>query len=343
MPAAVAESTPDTESSIASASSGLTPRESKASWYGSGEGAGQYAPIVNAIGAIAAGYAKHVLVWRAMGERSALSYTQAWSSLDKMPRAGGWQQWHAPYWSPSAVIWTSLHASVHMQKYGLTREQMSAVAITQRHNAGLNPKAIYREPLTLDQYMSARMIATPHCLYDCDVPCDGTTALVISRLDEARDMPHPVVRFEAVGSAAYDRMDTWYARDDFPHMVCHDAAKMMWTRTDLKPKDVGSAHLYDGFAFQTLLWIEALGFCGEGESGAFVEGGKRIALDGELALNTNGGQMSEGRLHAFGHLHEAVHQLRGEAGARQVKNLKTSVSGVGGGSFGGSVLLTNQD
>jgi acetyl-CoA acetyltransferase len=234
----------------------------------------------------------------------------------------------------------ALHASAHMHRYGVTREQMAAIPIVQRRNAALNPKAIYREPLTLDAYMSARMISTPFCLYDCDVPCDGATAVIVSRLDAARSLRRRPVRFEAVGGAATGRMDTWWARDDFPHMVMHDAARMMWSRTDLKPKDVDSAHLYDGFTYITMFWLEALGFCPEGEAGRFIEGGRRIALDGELPMNTNGGQLSEGRMHAFGHLYEAVTQLRGDAGERQVKDVEVSVTGAGGGPFGGCLLLT---
>jgi acetyl-CoA acetyltransferase len=146
-----------------------------------------------------------------------------------------------------------------------------------------------------------------------------------------------------VGAGAYDRMDTWLARTDYPHMAMNDASKMMWSRTDLKPKDIDTAHLYDGFTWLTMLWLEALGICGEGESGAYIEGGARIALDGELPLNTNGGQLSEGRMHGFGHLHEAVLQLRGQAGDRQVKKApKVSVVGNGGGSLGGAVLLRTE-
>jgi acetyl-CoA acetyltransferase len=315
----------------------------KLNWYSSGEGAAMFAPVVNAIGAIAAGYATHVLVWRAMGERWIPMYSHANRAGQALPPTGGWMQWTAPYWAASAANWTALIADLHMRKYGITREQMAAIPIVQRRNAGLNPHAIYREPLTLDDYMQARMITTPFCIYDCDVPCDGATAMIISRLDAAKDESRRPIRFEAVGSAATDRMDTWFARDDFPHMMMHDAARSMWARTDLKPKDVGSAHLYDGFTYLAMLWIEALGFVPEGEVGRFIEGGQRIALDGELALNTNGGQLSEGRLHGLGHLHEAVLQLRGEAGERQVKDLTVSVAGVGGGSFGGSLLLTNQD
>ena len=95
-------------------------------------------------------------------------------------------------------------------------------------------------------------------------------------------------------------------------------AAHLWTRTDLTPADVDVAELYDGFSFLTMTWLEALGFCGKGESGPFVEGGSRIALDGELPVNTHGGQLSAGRLHGFGFIHEAVTQMRGEAGERQV-------------------------
>ena len=105
--------------------------------------------------------------------------------------------------------------------------------------------------------------------------------------------------------------------DDLTRMAARDAAAMLWSRTDLKPRDVDIAELYDGFSFLTTVWLEALGFCPKGEGG-FIEGGKCIALDGELPLNTNGGQLSAGRLHGYGFLHEACIQLRGEAGFRQV-------------------------
>jgi len=315
----------------------------KLNWYSSGEGAAMFAPVINAIGAIAAGYATHVLCWRAVGERWVPTYSHANAAGGPLPRVAGWMQWTAPYWAPSAANWTALVAGAHMHRYGITREQMAAIPIVQRRNAGLNPNAIYREPLTMDAYLGARMVTTPFCLYDCDVPCDGATAVIVSRLDAAKDLRRKPIRFEAVGAAATDRMDTWFARDDFPHMMMHDAARAMWRRTDLKPKDVGSAHLYDGFTYLAMFWLEALGFMKEGEVGAFIEGGRRISLDGELPLNTNGGQLSEGRLHGLGHLHEAVLQLRGQAGERQVKDLKVSVTGVGGGGFGGALLLTNED
>ena len=124
-------------------------------------------------------------------------------------------------------------------------------------------------------------------------------------------------------------------------MALRDAGPMLWTRTDLRPSDVDLVELYDGFSFIAMAWLEALGFCGKGESGSFVEGGKRIALDGELPLNTNGGQLSAGRLHGYGFLHEACVQLWDEAGERQVPGRpEVAIAAAGGGPLGSCILLT---
>jgi acetyl-CoA acetyltransferase len=311
----------------------------KLNWWSSADMAAQLSPIMEAVAAIAAGYATHVLCVRALGERWVPSYGSAAARAGGgRMTASGFMEYILPYQAPSAAIWCAIHASTHMTRYGITREQMSAIPITQRRNAALNPKAIYREPITFDDYMAARMITTPFSLLDCDVPCDAATAVIVSRLDAARDLKQKPVVLEAIGAGAYDRMDTWISRTDYPHMAMHDAARMMWSRTDLKPADVDTAHLYDGFTWLTMSWLEALGLCGEGESGDFIQDG-RIALDGELPLNTNGGQLSEGRMHGFGHLHEAALQLRGAAGERQVSDVQLSVVGNGGGSLGGAVLL----
>jgi len=126
--------------------------------------------------------------------------------------------------------------------------------------------------------------------------------------------------------------------------LCHEPLVMgpaahLWSRTDLKPADVDVALLYDGFSFNALSWLEGLGFCGEGEGAAFVEGGTRIALDGEIPLNPHGGQLSAGRLHGYGFLHEAVTQLRGHGGARQVDSAEVAVLSTGGGHPGGAFLF----
>jgi acetyl-CoA acetyltransferase len=124
-------------------------------------------------------------------------------------------------------------------------------------------------------------------------------------------------------------------------MALRDASAMLWARTDLRPDDVDVAELYDGFSFITLAWLEALGFCGHGEGGPFIEGGDRIALGGQIPVNTHGGQLSGGRLHGYGFLHEACVQLRGEGGERQVaRTPEVAIAAAGGGPLAGCLLLT---
>src|SRR5438093_380508 len=210
----------------------------------------------------------------------------------------------------SAANWLSLHAVRHMHEFGTRREHLGEIALTARAHAALNPAAVYREPLTMEDYLRARMVTWPFGLYDCDVPVDGSTAVVVSAADAARDLPHPAVRINAVGSAIRGR-PVWDQWEDLTTMAARDAAAQLWARTDLTPADVDTIQLYDGFSWLTLAWIEALGFCQRGEGGPFVEGG-RVRLGGALPLNTWGGQLSGGRLHGFGFLAEAIRQLRGE-------------------------------
>jgi acetyl-CoA acetyltransferase len=196
--------------------------------------------------------------------------------------------------------------------------------------------------MTMEDYLGVRMITTPFCLYDCDVPADGSTAVVVSRADTATDLRQPPVQVEAVGSAIHGR-PSWDQWDDLTTMALRDAAAMMWSRTDLTPADVDVAELYDGFSFIALAWLEALGFCKKGEGGPFIEGGTRIARDGEIPLNTHGGQLSAGRLHGYGFLHEACVQLRGEGAERQVPDTpEVAVAAAGGGPLGGCLLLTRR-
>jgi acetyl-CoA acetyltransferase len=190
----------------------------------------------------------------------------------------------------------------------------------------------------MDDYLSARPVSDPFGLYDCDAPVDGSTAVVVSSAAVAGDLPHPAVRINAVGTAIRAR-PLWDQWEDITTMAARDAAAHMWSRTDLTPADIDTAQLYDGFSFLTLAWLEALGFCGKGESGPFVENG-RLDLGGELPLNTWGGQLSGGRLHGFGFVAEACRQLRGECGQRQVTDCEVAVVAVGGGPVAGCMLLT---
>lgn len=311
-------------------------------WHTGGiEGAAQLAAVVNAVLAVGAGLANHVLVYRTVTEATAQGSggRQGIGGGGGGGGIGGSMQWNIPFRAYSAANWLALNAQRHFHEYGTTREQLGMIAVNARKNAALNPNAIYREPMSLDDYLEARMITTPFGLFDCDVPVDGSTVVIVSRADHAAGVDHPVVSVDAVGTALRGR-PSWDQWDDLTTMAARDAADHLWSRTDLTPADVDVAELYDGFSFLTMAWLEALGFCGKGESGSFVEGGKRIALDGELPLNTNGGQLSAGRLHGFGFIHEACLQLRGEAGERQVPSAEVAAVANGGGPIAGAMLLT---
>jgi acetyl-CoA acetyltransferase len=310
-------------------------------WFqGAAEVPGQLGALVAAAMAVSTGLARHVLVYRTVTESSAQGAAGRGSVLPGAATASGIGTWSAPFGGVSAVNWLAPVAMRHMHEFGTTREQLGQVAVTARRHAALDPDgAVFTAPLTLHDYLAARMISTPLCLLDCDVPVDGSTALVVSAAAHAPDAPHGAVRLEAVGTAARGR-PSWDQYADLTSMAAQGAAAHLWSRTDLRPGDVDVAQLYDGFSVLALAWLEALGFCGRGEGGAFLEGGASIALDGRLPLNTGGGQLSGGRLHGFGLLHEAVLQLRGQGGGRQVRDAEVAVVANGGGPIAGAVLLT---
>jgi acetyl-CoA acetyltransferase len=313
-------------------------------WYDSGlETSGQLGSVMKACLAVAAGLANHVLCFRsvwegsAQGDKGRAGVTPGGGGGGF--KADGYMQWQLPFSAPSAAIWIAMYAQAHFARYGTTKEQMAWIPLNARRNAQHNPRAIYREPMTLDNYMASRIICTPFSLFDCDVPCDGATAVVVSRVERARDLRNAPLRVEAIGAALHDR-PSWDQLNDLTAMPNRDAARQLWSRTDLKPSDVQMLQAYDGFSWLTMSWIEALGFCGVGESGPFIDGGTRIARDGQLPLNTHGGQLSAGRLHGYGFLHEAAVQMWGEAGERQVAGPpEIGAVAAGGGNTCGCLLL----
>ena len=190
----------------------------------------------------------------------------------------------------------------------------------------------------MDDYLAARPITTPFGLYDCDVPCDGAVAVIVSARETAGDLARPPVLVEAVGTQLVERLEWDQSTPTHEPQVLGQAAHL-WSRTDLRPGDVDVAELYDGFTFNCLSWIEALGFCGIGEAKDFLQGGTNIARDGVLPLNTHGGQLSHGRTHGMGLIHEAIVQLRGDAGPRQVADARVAVASSGGLTPSGVLLL----
>jgi acetyl-CoA acetyltransferase len=304
-----------------------------------GQVEGMSLPFYGPAMAVATGQARHVVIWRTVKEGSAARRAGGRPAYGSVHHEGeGPLAWLLPVGALSPVCQVAPFATRYMHEYGATREQLGWIPVTQREHAGRNPQAVYREPLSMDEYLAARMISTPMCLFDCDVPVDGSTAIVVSAAETAPDLRAPV-RIEAMAGVV-DGRPSWDQWEDMGR-VGHAAAAAMWNRTELSVRDVDVAQLYDGFTIEVVWWLEAMGFCDVGEAASYVEGGSRISLGGELPLNTWGGQLSGGRLHAaFGHTAEAVRQVRGEAGDRQVPGAQVAAVTNVGGIEAGAALLT---
>jgi acetyl-CoA acetyltransferase len=286
-------------------------------WYAQIETGMIASPIIEAANAIIAGACDYVLVWRAMHRPEA---RRGGGSGGGVPRAAGDAQFMAPWGCTSIVQWHALAWQRYMHRYGATREALAALALNSRRNANLNPRAFfYSQPMSHEDYFNSRWIAEPLCLYDCDVPIDGCVALVMTTAERARDLKNPPAYIAGWGqNTAARRTLLHYALDDY--MECGGSlARKLWASAGLGPDDMDAAELYDGFNPSTLYWLEAAGFCRQGEGGSFVQNG-RIALEGELPLNTFGGSLSEGRMHGMGHIAEAVRQVTGRAEKRQLKD-----------------------
>jgi len=302
-------------------------------WHtGGGELAGQLGSLANAVLAVAGGLARHVLVFRTVwestaqtgfGDRSSTILGATDTTAQPVRFANERQQWTLPY-----GLGYPSYAGLEMQRYielgGATREDFGHLAVVTRDYASRNEAAVYRTPMTIDDYLGSKMMSDPACLYDCDVPVDGSVAVIVSAVDSASIDRRKAISFQAIGTAS----------------GFEQSAQMMWDRTDLTTADVDNAQIYDGFTVYALRWLEALGFCERYEGAAYVRRGTRIRADGELPMNTGGGQLSAGRMHGFGGLLEACLQLRGDAGSHQMDNRpQVAVVTSGAESFTSSILL----
>lgn len=245
-------------------------------WYAQVSDGMVASAVIEAVNALLAGACRYVLVWRAM-RRPPGSYG-AWTE----DRVGGDQQFTAPYGFTSIVASHAVAYRRYLHRYGARREAMATLAVTSRANARLNPQAIFRDrELTEVDYLGARTIADPLCLYDCDVPVQGCAALVLTTTERARDLvPRPAL----VASYAQQTIrraplpQPLYTLDD--HVTLgRSTTDALWSRAGIGPADVDVAQLYDGFSPSVYYWLEAAGFCPEGEAHRFVQEG-RIARTG---------------------------------------------------------------
>lgn len=226
----------------------------------------------------------------------------------------------------------ALAASRHMHQFGTTRRQMAEVAVAARAWAQLNPEAFMRDPITLDEVLSSRMISDPLSVRDCCLVTDGAGAIVLVRSERARSLPKPPVYVLGTATAVWHRQIS--AMHDLTMTAARQSGAEAYAMARLAASDIDVVQLYDAFTINTLLFLEDLGFCAKGEGGAFVEGGA-IAPGGRLAVNTNGGGLScvHPGMYGIFALIEAVRQLRGEAGNRQVQGARTALAHANGGTL----------
>lgn len=231
----------------------------------------------------------------------------------------------------------ALAAQRHMHLWGTRPEQLAEVAIAARQHAARTPHAQKREPLTLAQYMAAEYVVEPLRRPDCCLMSDGAAAVVVTTADQAADLRQAPI--EILGHGQANRLSTWSSPEHFDTLPAARCGPETFARAGMFPDDIDLAMLYDCFTIVVLMQLEDYGFCKKGEAGSFVEGG-RIGPLGSLPVNTSGGLLAEGYGGGMLHVIEAVRQLRGTAGARQIDNAETAlVSGHGLGMNTHSTLI----
>jgi len=237
------------------------------------------------------------------------------------------------YESPYGNILVGAYAMAarrHMHQYGTTSEQLAEIAVVTRRHAGLNPLAMYREPITVQDVLHSRMIADPLHLFDCCVVSDGGGAVLVTTEERARDLKQPPVY--VLGSSEGHTHAHITQMPDLTVTAAAMTAPRAFAEAGVSPADIDMAMIYDSFTITVLLLLEDLGFCKKGEGGAFVQNG-RIALGGQLPINTDGGGLSSNHpgMRGIFLIIEAVRQLRGQGGPRQVPGAKLAVAHGSGG------------
>jgi acetyl-CoA acetyltransferase len=295
--------------------------------------------LIEAVNAVAAGACEYALIWRA------LHNPPGRYSRTTVERARGEREFTAPYGLSVAGMFNAIPYSRYMAKYGATREHMASFIVNNRHNAALNPDAVfYRKPVTRDEYLNDRRFADPISYLDSDMPVDGAGAVIVTAADRAKDFrqsPVYVVGYSCAGGrSANHPLRTLEVMQETASQV----GQTLWENTGLHAGAVDQPNLYDGFSYFTYLWLEGLGFCKEGEAFEFIQEG-RIATDGVLPLNTSGGSLGMGRLHGSPQVIESVLQLQHRAADRQVGEpvISLAVTGSLMGTVGAMLFTSDRD
>lgn len=289
--------------------------------------------FIAAVNAVFAGSANHVLVYNPV-------LRMPWNS-----RSADNDPFREKYLSTRASNPDSMHmavaytawASRYMDTYGVGKEAFGRVSRNARANAADNPLAVLRAPITMDDYMGARMIREPLNMFDMDLPADGADVFIVTTAERAADLPHRPVLVHATSSGSANCL--WEDQlDSLDHHGQHVVIDDLRAKSDFWIDDIDVYCAYDGFTMITLQWIEATGWCAKGEAGDFlaehiVDDDGRVVINGRVPINPHGGQLAEGATRGSGLMREAVQQLRGEAGSRQVPGASRALVTPGGFFF----------
>jgi acetyl-CoA acetyltransferase len=293
--------------------------------YGGGAACGT---IWHAAAAIATKQANVVVCWRA---RNRGSGGRPWGRTEM--RMGGDHQWSDPFGCVRPVDQIAMFARRHMHEYGTTTRQFGAVAVACRKHAGRNPRALKREPMTLEDHEASRFVSEPLRLFDCCLETDGALAVVVVSAERAKNGRHrpAYILAGSQGMGPQHSVMTNYYAPRFLQTPSVYAARDLFASAGVRPSDIDCAQIYDAFSPLIVLSMEEYGFCKPGEGGPFVEGGRLEWPHGELPVNTSGGGLSEAYVHGYNLVLEAVRQIRGTS-TSQVDNaelvLVTSGAGV---------------
>lgn len=289
------------------------------------------------IAAVASGACETAVVFRAISQRAGNtgSYGGGGAPSGAM---GDNLRFTVPYGYAPIIPAIAMMMRRRIEELGGAIEDYGYIAINARRWSAMNERAALREPVSMDGYLTSRILAEPLHLLDCDYPVSGATAVMVTSAERARDMRRPPIVVDATAYATGPTPD-WIQAEDFMFGATRRCAERLWSRASVTVQDVDLACLYDGFTHITISWLEALGFCGIGEAGGFIDGGKTIGPGGKLPLNTHGGQLAAGRLHGLGLLVEGVRQLRGDCGERQVPDARVAVVSNGHGPQCGALVL----
>lgn len=304
------------------------------------------AHVIEAVGAIASGVCDTVLAYHSTYRASGTSRTAAADPF----RARSGPGFNVMSKNPDSIggaVGYAAWASRYLHEYGAKREHLGLVAINDRTNAGKNPHAALRKPLSMEEYLAGRMVRDPFTIFDMDYPVDGADAFVITTVERARDLAKKPVLVHAATVGMTGRS----LEDQMPDLRSQGqqvVAENLWRRSEVTRDDCDLFFPYDGFTVIALSCFEVMGYCGYGEAGPFLEDNwntqrNRIEIGGRIPVNTHGGSLSDGGTQGVGHIREAALQLRGEANARQVPDAKTALITPGGFFFNAGGLILRVD